>query len=440
MNTLISQNTHRKNTSWRYSRPWRKERDHLDILKEALRKPFITIISWLRRVGKTTLMMQMIDHLLDAKVDPQHILFTSFTRSDQRDLSDLLNRYLDDRTAQAYMEHGTDIYIFLDELQYIDNRQDIIKQWYDFYPNIHFVLTWSASLWINNDRESLLWRYKEYRISGLSYEEYIRFTQWVSLPPLDLLASGESMRKTLAHRMLYTAHFETYLSWGEFPWLVDQPAEYIYEFVTTSILEVIFEKDIFLFDQKLNAQLALSLYKILLNTTWWFVSKTKVATHMWVSTYLLDKYLAVLKKTYLIHLVPNFLQSIVSQQKSYKKFFSELTSLIVIWLWFDHINSIPFHDTKGHLIENYVYTMLRRSYPHIYYYNKAWNEVDFVVQTWWILLPIEVKAWKKVTKKQMLPVVTFAKKHNLLRGYVLYRWPYMTHYMDDIEVICLPIV
>jgi len=410
-----------------------------DVYKNILKNignNFIIIISWLRRLWKTTILKQIINKKLEEKINPKKIFFYSFSNIDT-DLENILNWYLEVFLNKLY-RNGENIYIFLDELQYVKNWQDIIKFWYDLYPNICFVISWSTSLWIWKNKESLLGRFVEYNIKWLSFEEFLSFKWYGYFKNIRFNHSFDEIKNIYSTKSLYKDLFNEYLTKWEFPWLIKQDYEFVNDFIKDSIIKVIFEKDIFIFDEKINSSVIYSIYQILLNNVGSFLSKTNIATKIWISKYNLAKNIEILEKSFLIEHKKNFLQSEISKEKSYKKTFSTINSLVIAWLWFKEFDDIHFLDFKWHLVENYIFTKLSLLYKEIYYYNKTWNEVDFVVIDWKNIYPIEIKIKSKIWHKDISPILTFAKKHNLQKWFIFYSWEIDRKVIDWIEIILLP--
>ena len=80
-----------------------------------LDKRQIILIWGLRRVGKTTLMLQVISDLL-TKTHPKNVLYFSFDEI-AFDLKDVLESYQKIILNRSFDETGEHIYIFLDEIQ-----------------------------------------------------------------------------------------------------------------------------------------------------------------------------------------------------------------------------------------------------------------------------------------------------------------------------------
>jgi len=402
-------------------------------IKKVLNKKYIKIISWIRRLGKTTIIRQLISELLNNWINSKSIFYYTFSKIDT-DLENILNEYL--KKIYVWDIQNDNIYIFLDELQYVENWQDIIKFWYDLYPNINFILTWSANLWMNKTEESLLGRFLDFKIEWLTFEEYLNFKWYWDYNTFSFGLEAEWLEKLMKDKYIYLDNFWEYLFKWEFPGLINEEDDFIYNFFTNSVLDIIFEKDILLFEN-VNSNMIKSIFKILLNNAWSFVSKQNIARELWISKHFINKYILLLEKVFLFDQINNFLKSPISQQKSYKKIYSRSVNLLISWMWFSSFDNIYHNNFKWQIIENYVYNKIKPLWDKVYYFNKKWVEVDFVLIKWNILFPIEVKIKNKIWKMDYSSIISFCKKNNLNKGYLFYSWDFKEIHTEGITIYCL---
>ncbi len=145
-------------------------------LNDALRflsKRQILLIEGLRRVGKTTLMFQIIDYLLLKGVPPFRILYYTFDE-EINSIEEIINLYKREILKEE-LSKGK-IYIFFDEVQKHKNWWNKIKILYDLYPNIKFFLSGSISTLIEaKSKESLAGRVFTYILKPLCFDEFLEF-------------------------------------------------------------------------------------------------------------------------------------------------------------------------------------------------------------------------------------------------------------------------
>src|SRR3989344_1120065 len=147
------------------------KREEYDEIEKHLEKKFITALVGLRRVGKTTIMYQLIQKLLKS-VNKENIVFFSFDESSVK-LNDVIETYKEIQKKEFRKEK---IYIFLDEIQKCDNWRNEIKKYYDLYPKLKFIISGSESLFIRKKtKETLAGRIFEFTLSTFTFREYLRF-------------------------------------------------------------------------------------------------------------------------------------------------------------------------------------------------------------------------------------------------------------------------
>lgn len=151
-------------------------------LKSQLAAEKIDILIGARRVGKTTILYQLIDQLLSEKIVPENILFVSL--DDQYLHISLQNM---DRIVDLYSTHilkktldsiDSRVYIILDEVQAFDQWQNALKRWYDLGYKIKFLVSGSSSTGIlGGTSESLVGRIRLHVILPMKFLEFVKFKE-----------------------------------------------------------------------------------------------------------------------------------------------------------------------------------------------------------------------------------------------------------------------
>ncbi len=179
------------------------------------------MLSGPRQVGKTTLLLQAIQRLIDSKVPPGNILYATFDHPVCK-LAGL------DAVLEAWRElepkaEGPE-YLFLDEAQFIKNIGTWIKHQVDFFKTKRIVFTGSAVPLLQTDQESGVGRWHTLRISTLSFFEYLQIKK-IKLPSIptissisDLFGCSSNEYYRMSEAVLpLIAHFHEYLIRGGFP-------------------------------------------------------------------------------------------------------------------------------------------------------------------------------------------------------------------------------
>ena len=115
---------------------------------ESLRERQILLVTGLRRVGKTTLLYQAVETLLET-VAPDCILYFSFEEALGSPKEVL--EYYEKKVLRKPLEDAGKIFVFFDEIQYVEDWPSVLKQFYDLYPNLKFFVSGSSSLLLSRD-------------------------------------------------------------------------------------------------------------------------------------------------------------------------------------------------------------------------------------------------------------------------------------------------
>ncbi|MCF7852192.1 MAG: ATP-binding protein [Simkaniaceae bacterium] len=179
------------------------------------------LLSGARQVGKTTLLLQAIQSLLDSGVPAGSILYATFDHPICR-LAGL------DAVLEAWRElepkgSGPE-YLFLDEAQFIKDIGIWVKHRVDFTKSQRIVFTGSATPLIQKDQESGVGRWHSIQISTLSFYEYLQIKN-VELPQIheiESLASLLNLSPSEHYKIVQSCsyligHFHEYLIRGGFP-------------------------------------------------------------------------------------------------------------------------------------------------------------------------------------------------------------------------------
>lgn len=153
----------------------------------------IKVVTGIRRCGKSTLLKQFQDRLLEEGVSQEQIISINFEDMDYEDLLNYkaLYAYIKERLCPDKMT-----YVFLDEIQKVDSFQKAVDSLF-IKENTDIYITGSNAYLLSGDLATLLTgRYVEISMLPLSFAEYLE-------------CSGETGEQALA----------SYLRFGGFPYL-----------------------------------------------------------------------------------------------------------------------------------------------------------------------------------------------------------------------------
>ena len=191
------------------------------ILERKEKRRFV-VLSGARRVGKTTIMFQLISDLLKQGISARNIVYLSFDNPIVKlgGFEGVLRAY-----DNAYPTDG-DLYFFFDEVQYAEDWENWVKVLYDTRPNLRLVATGSASPIIEKGAaDSGVGRWQLLKVPTLSFYEYCDLLQLAVRPvlpkgirPTQLYKMEQGdLSELMAKLSPLSQHFNRYLTVGGFP-------------------------------------------------------------------------------------------------------------------------------------------------------------------------------------------------------------------------------
>ncbi len=209
----------------------------------------MVLLTGARRIGKTTIMYQMIESLLVEGVAPNRIVYISFDHP-------LLKLCRFDMILDVYRQNiypDDDVYYFFDEIQYASDWDAWLKTLYDMNPLCRAVATGSASpVLADRAGESGVGRWSVLAIPTLSFYEYCELLD-IEAPELDtgLTPSGlrelSQQEQTMVFQRLspLLRHFNRYLTVGGFPELALSKDEYFAQrMMRDDVVDKVLKRDI----------------------------------------------------------------------------------------------------------------------------------------------------------------------------------------------------
>ncbi|PKL72299.1 hypothetical protein CVV26_02160 [Candidatus Kuenenbacteria bacterium HGW-Kuenenbacteria-1] len=393
-NDLILEEIIKQNKHWINNNSWfdakKYQRKLLLELISYLKEEQILSIVGLRRTGKTTILKQIIQYLIDKKnINSKNILFLSFDEAlITSKLS--LNKYLDaflDTTKNNKLK-----YIFLDEIQYIEKWQHILKRYYDTRGNIKFIVSGSSSLFIQKKTtESLAGRIYEFKLNHLGFDEFLE----ISNTKKSLIAEYKKFAISNLDKIKYKENeyqwflaqngkkleklFEDYLLYYQFPETIcKNDKQKIYKYIEDSIYKKTIAYDIpRLFDVNKVDELKF-IFRVLINETSNEIEYGKIASEAGVEINTLKKYFSYYQDSLLFNIIYNYSKSFRKSKRLQKKGYIASTNFFTTFHpEFFNINTIA-SQYIGKLAETYIYNILKTKYEYISFYKKNQKEIDFV--------------------------------------------------------------
>ena len=134
----------------------------------------VKILVGMRRCGKSVLMKQIIAELKQNEVADDHIIYINCELIENDALLDYheLNKYVKSKIIDNKI-----YYLFIDEVQMVDNFARVVNSLRASLPNISIFITGSNSKLLPAELSTeLSGRYIGFKINPFSYKEYIKYT------------------------------------------------------------------------------------------------------------------------------------------------------------------------------------------------------------------------------------------------------------------------
>ncbi len=385
MISLILYNQHWQNG---FFYPFEKERVFINHLKRNIDSKFILILAGLRRTGKTVLLLQTINYLIKIKNIPrENILYFTFDEEKIK-IEDLLYEY-EKQTGIKWKREK--LFIFLDEIQKLDNFQNQIKIFYDLYPNLKFVISGSTSLFIKKkSSESLAGREITIYLPPLLFSEYLNF-----IDAEELLEKPNIFKKELE------LEFEKYWQRQFIETLKLKKDELIY-YLKSLVQKIIFE-DIPVIYNISEPDILIKIVKTFCNYPGTLINYEKLSNIFNVDRKTLSKYIKALTHSYLIKILYNFSKNLMRTEKKLKKAYMSSPSFVTAF------NEFILNDDmkRNLLVENVVISVNNFNY---FWRERDGVEVDFVDVNGEKYNAFEVKYKNKIEKEDIKNLILFKKR------------------------------
>lgn len=322
----------------------------------------ITIITGVRRSGKSTLMYQMIDSLLEKGVDSRQILFVNL--EDKK----LTNDSLDD-IYEGYrrdMNPDKKAYVFLDEIHRRQGWESWIRKKYDLKTNDKFVISGSCSYLLRKEYSTLLTgRNVAFDVFPLSFEEFLFFKK--------MKMNRTNLRKGIVlerTKLAILRHLKEYLDLGGFPEIVFKAKNYKTKVLKQYFDDILYKDIVDRYD--LSSQKTKDLALFLITNFTGLISLRKLRNSLKLSYDTIKDYLSYYKEAFLFFTVDHFSYSFKEQKTLPSKIYCIDNGL-------RNAVSFKFSEDTGKLVENLVFLELTRRGDKPYYWKNK-RAVDFIIK------------------------------------------------------------
>lgn len=316
-------------------------------------KAIIKVITGVRRCGKSTLMQLFQKELLQSGVSEKQIISINFEDYD----------FVELRNAKALYQHvvarlveGEPNYVFLDEIQHVDNYADVVDALF-VKENVDLYITGSNAYLLSSEIATLLsGRYVELQLLPLSFKEYVNATG----------NTNDLERK-----------YADYITFSSFPYAmafdreVQMTNDYLRGIYSTIVLKDVMHRHSIGDAMMLENVMAFMADNIGNTLSVKKIADTLTSSGRKVDVKTIEKYLSALCQSFILYPAKRY--NIKGRQllKTMEKYY-----LVDVALRNTLLGST--NADFGRILENVVYLELLRRYPNVYIGKTDAFEIDFV--------------------------------------------------------------
>lgn len=297
----------------------------------------IKVITGIRRCGKSSLLDTIINELLENGIDKKDIINIKLDRKPYKGIK---SSWQLEKLIDSYVTDNDFKYMFLDEVQNVDNFEEVIES-YRIEGNCSIFITGSNSYLLSGELVTKLTGRKiEIDMLPLNFYEYIDMKKFMEIPVKDSIYE----------------EFEQYIREGGFPGALKYNKEEDRKLYVTNILNDIFVKDIRANNKIKNTDTFKSIQRYIINNFGAMISVGSIQKYyesikLNIDTRTIEKYLEILSNAKIIYPCNTFdIKSKTSLSGEKKYYLADLS----IYFLYNTDNRINY----GPVLENILYNYL----------------------------------------------------------------------------------
>jgi hypothetical protein len=351
----------------------------------------VIVLTGLRRVGKTTIMYQLMDKLLDT-TNPLNILYFTFDYG-PAELVSVLDSY---QKITGVDWKRNKIFVFLDEIQILDNWGSQIKVLHDSMPNIRFIISGSASLQLERSAmHNLAGRHFLIDVPVLSLKEYYS------------LKHDKVINNTRLYYDEISSDIDEYIT-KPFPELAKVTDRVrAYEYINESIVSKVISLDLSKEFDNVDISMLNSLTEIFYSDPGMILNVDSLSRTLAKRKQEVERHIYMLEFSKLIRIIKNYRPSMVSESRKLRKVYPYDISLAIA--------KNPSLD-NGRITETLIISRLEIKR----YWREGTREVDALFGEGKNMLPIEIKASDNFKEDYKKDLNYFIEKFKSKSGLLLY--------------------
>jgi predicted AAA+ superfamily ATPase len=393
------------------------------------------LVTGARRVGKTTLLKQLIEELISStgNIPSQNILYLTMDHPILKlaGLENILNLYLTNILGHAPEPQ----YIFIDEIQFVENWETYLKLMVDLHQEFRIVATGSSTSLRLADKESGVGRWHVIKVPTLSFYEYLKIN---SIPLPEIEPDYSIIRKIFRYQKpdlerlrikisRIERYFPDYILKGGFPETARiENVRDAQQLLREDVVDKVLKRDLTVLFGVRNVLDVEKLFLYLCINQGGIFDSSVASSQLGVSRPSLQNYLNYLEDANLIYKLSLYnIQGKKSLSGRYKYYLVDASLANAVLLRGPELmdNASILGSTIESSVFKHIFTRYYSEMPAFGYWRDKSRklEVDIIVKFPRQVCPFEVKYSSRITNEKLFGLWKFIESEKPERAYVISR-------------------
>ena len=369
----------------------------------------IVVLHGARQVGKTSIMLYLIDEIKKKKTTKKVFYFDLEIPRYLELVNSGFDQFYNYLLSIGYKENEK-AFVFIDEIQYLQDPSKFLKLFHDNYSaKIKLIVSGSSSFEIKSKfKNSLVGRTVNFEIWPLDFEEFLLFKN------KKYNLCFKNIPSAIEEELIIL--YKEYAIYGGYPQIVLENSIAKKEIYLSQIIDTYIKKDIRDLANIRNIDKFNKLVQILSSQTGSLLNVLELANTTDLSRQTVEEYLFILENTYIIKLVKPFHKNLRSELFKTPKIYliDQGIANLLAFKTFPKIISGDIFETAifGDLIKNYKSSQIN------FWRTMDGKEIDFILTGDKKPILLEVKV--NINKAKFSSLSIFRKEYKTKKGFTVF--------------------
>lgn len=405
-----------------FQNPWwrtrRVEKDKLGsferrmlarIMKQTEGKKIVSVIGP-RRVGKTILLHQIMQKLMQKGVDPKRIFYLQLDNPEitKEGVINRLMEFVSHSLGKPLYEMKEPVYIFLDEVHKLKTWGEEVKYWHDLGLKIKFIVTGSSAARIlKGSGESLLGRITHNLLFPLSFGEFLGIKYNIWTEPFGIENMEREYYRLAKDKQKIEIAFLDYILRGGYPAVMSEEISKVFQ-ILLEYKDLSLQRDIFEEEEIREGKTINELVVLLADMVGSRISYNKLGGLLLSRVNTVKKYIGMIESIYFIKEMSSFRNKYSSVKYGKKIIFVDNGLMNSLNMDFS-LKKAP--QAAENAICSAVYRKMAEFElnPDVQFWSDD-SEVDCILKEKSKIIPIEVKFQKDLGNDDFRGLMEFIDK------------------------------